>query len=89
MKLSFLTVSIGAGLILSGCAANCTQMGKLNVGISEQEAIDIMARTPSKFSVEGNIRYVFYSCRGEMPDSVLKFADGKLVAYGPEDYIRK
>jgi len=64
-------------------------MGQLRVGMTEEEALKIMDRKPDKFNADRNAKYVYYSCRGSMPTSGIKFVNGKLVAYGPEDDLNK
>ncbi len=84
MKIFFIYCSLL--LFLSACA-NCKQMHSLQIGMSEQEVVKIMDRSPSKVSASSNSKIIYYSCRGSMPDSGMKFIDNKLVAYGPESQV--
>lgn len=74
--------------LITACANNCTQMGHLHVGMTEEEALKIMGRDPDEFNATGNTKSVYYSCRGKMPNSGIKFIDGKLVAYGAEEVLK-
>jgi len=73
-------------VFLSACA-NCLQMNNLKMGMTEQEAINVMDRSPNKVRAAGNSKIIYYSCRGSMPNSGIKFIDNRLVAYGPEDNV--
>jgi hypothetical protein len=76
--------------LITSCAfSNCKQMGQLQIGMSETQAIKIMDREPYKFSANGNTKYFYYSCRGSIPDSGIKFVGGNLAAYGPEENLLK
>jgi len=70
-------------------ACTCTNMSQLRIGMTEDEALKIMGRGPSKVGAEINAKYLYFSCRGAMNTSGIKFVDGRLVAYGEEDFLNK